>query len=207
MKASKKEQVTGSKKNKPGSATASKSSSIKFSAQTEKTLAGKMKAHNEKAPDGRRTTTAQLKAVYRRGAGAFSSSHRPGMSRDQWAMARVNAYLKLLKSGKPSNSNYTQDNDLLPTGHPKSTRGVNSAPVTAALRPIDTTDASPELMLFAISESIGEGYEMITPLRAAWMRAVRDEEENPLARVHELATLMYVSRDADLLPRKVVDSE
>ena len=60
-----------------------------------------------------------LKAVYRRGAGAFSTSHRPGMSRGGWAMARVNAFLKLVRSGKPSNPKYIQDNDLLPSGHPK----------------------------------------------------------------------------------------
>ena len=34
-----------------------------------------------------------LKAVYRRGAGAYSTSHAPKMSRDGWAMARVNAFL------------------------------------------------------------------------------------------------------------------
>ena len=32
-----------------------------------------------------------LKAVYRRGAGAYSTSHAPKMSRDGWAMARVNS--------------------------------------------------------------------------------------------------------------------
>ena len=67
-----------------------------------------------------------LKAVYRRGAGAFSGSHRPGMTRDQWAMARVNAFLKLVKSGKPSNPNYKTDNDLLPASHPRSTKSKNS---------------------------------------------------------------------------------
>jgi hypothetical protein len=71
-----------------------------------------------------------LKAVYRRGAGAFSGSHRPGMNRNQWAMGRVNAFLKLLKSGKPSNSAYTTDNDLLPSAHPRSSKKSNS--ITAA---------------------------------------------------------------------------
>ncbi len=74
-----------------------------------------------------------LKAVYRRGAGAFSTSHRPGMTRDQWAMGRVNAFLKLLKSGKPSNPAYTTDNDLLPAKHPRSTKKSASA-LTASAR-------------------------------------------------------------------------
>ena len=37
-------------------------------------------------------------------------------------MARVNAFLRLLKSGKPSKAAYTQDNDLLPASHPRSTK-------------------------------------------------------------------------------------
>jgi hypothetical protein len=37
-------------------------------------------------------------------------------------MARVNAFLKLIRSGKPDNSNYTQDYDLLPKGHPKKSK-------------------------------------------------------------------------------------
>ena len=64
-----------------------------------------------------------LKAVYRRGAGAFSSSHSPRVSsRDQWALARVNAFLRILSTGRPRNAKYTGDNDLLPSGHPRSTR-------------------------------------------------------------------------------------
>ena len=45
------------------------------------------------------------------------------MSRHGWAIARVNAFLTLLRTGKPSNSAYTQDNDLLPKGHPKKSKG------------------------------------------------------------------------------------
>ena len=67
-----------------------------------------------------------LKAVYRRGAGAYSTSHAPKMSRHGWAMARVNAFLSLLRTGKPSNPNYTQDNDLLPKGHPKKSKGFST---------------------------------------------------------------------------------
>jgi hypothetical protein len=37
----------------------------------------------------------------------------------QWAMARVNAFLYLLKNGRPQNRNYTTDYDLLPKDHPK----------------------------------------------------------------------------------------
>ena len=45
------------------------------------------------------------------------------MTRGQWAMARVNAYLQLLAKGKPARKAYITDNDLLPEAHPRSTRG------------------------------------------------------------------------------------
>jgi hypothetical protein len=47
-------------------------------------------------------------------------------------MARVNAFLKLLKSGRPENSAYVSDNDLLPAAHPKSTKKSASAISAAA---------------------------------------------------------------------------
>ena len=126
--APKKDQVKGSDKNKKGSASGSKK--VVFSKATENSLAEKVKTHNAKAPEGRKASLGMLKAVYRRGAGAFSVSHRPGMNRNQWAMGRVNAFLKLLKSGKPSNSAYKTDNDLLPSAHPRSTK--KSASITAS---------------------------------------------------------------------------
>ncbi len=110
--APKKDKIKGSSKNKKGSASGTRK--VVFSKATENTLSTKVKEHNEKAPEGRKASLGMLKAVYRRGAGAFSTSHRPGMNRNQWAMGRVNAFLKLLKSGKPTNSAYTTDNDLLP---------------------------------------------------------------------------------------------
>ena len=120
--APKKDQIKGSDTNPKGSAASGKSKAVKFSDKVETSLKNKVTEHNEKADKGRRATLGMLKAVYRRGAGAFSTSHRPGMTRDQWAMGRVNAFLKLLKSGKPANPNYTTDNDLLPAGHPKSSK-------------------------------------------------------------------------------------
>ena len=122
--APKKDQKKGSKKNKPDSAKDEKGK-INFSAETEKRLASKVKEHNakvEKSGKGHKASLGALKAVYRRGAGAYSTSHAPGMSRDGWAMARVAAFLHLLRTGTPKNSKYTQDNDLLPKGHPKSSK-------------------------------------------------------------------------------------
>lgn len=125
-----KDKIYGSKKNKPGSADGK--GKIKFSSKTEETLRNKVQEHNEKAPEGRKATLSMLKAVYRRGAGAYSSSHRPGKTRDQWALARVNAFLRLLKSGRPKNPNYKQDNDLLPVKHPRSSKKGASAQTVVA---------------------------------------------------------------------------
>jgi len=131
--APKKERIKGSDKNKKGSAAGSKK--ITFDAKTETALKNKVEEHNKKTPKGRRATLSMLKAVYRRGAGAYSVSHRPGMTRNQWSMGRVNAFLRLLKAGKPSRSAYTQDNDLLPASHPRSTKKSNSSLTASALIP------------------------------------------------------------------------
>jgi hypothetical protein len=118
-----KDQIKGSDENPSGSA-ADKTGGIKISEATEKSLQNKLTEHNKKMtedgrPDWTKTTMGALKAVYRRGAGAFSTSHRPGMARAQWAMARVNAFLYLCRTGSPENKNYVQDNDLLKSEHPK----------------------------------------------------------------------------------------
>ena len=118
--APKKDQKRGSKKNKPDSAK-NPSGKITFSKKVTDQLANKVKEHNAKGK-GSKATLGMLKAVYRRGAGAYSTSHAPKMSRHGWAIARVNAFLTLLRTGKPSNSGYTQDNDLLPKGHPRKSK-------------------------------------------------------------------------------------
>ena len=114
------ERKKGSKKNKPKSAS-KPNKSIKFSEKTTSRLSKMVTEHNKKGK-GSKATLGALKAVYRRGAGAFSTSHAPKMSRDGWAMARVRAFLYLLRNGRPSNPNYKQDNDLLPKSHKRSSK-------------------------------------------------------------------------------------
>jgi HK97 family phage prohead protease len=124
-----KDQITGSDKNAPGSADSpAGAGTIELSEAIETGLANKVEEHNDNVGDnaGQRATIGMLRAVFRRGAGAYSTSHRPGMTRDQWAYARVNAFLYLLRNGKPENDAYVTDNDLLPKGHPRSTRSVDS---------------------------------------------------------------------------------
>ena len=129
--APKKDQIKGSDKNKEGSASDGKG--VTFTASITKALEKKVEEHNAKAKNGRKVTLAKLKAVYRRGAGAFSSSHRPDQNRNSWAMARVNAFLKLVRSGKPNNPKYVQDNDLLPKLHPRHSEASTISPLIASM--------------------------------------------------------------------------
>lgn len=117
--APKKDQIVGSKKNPKGSAGGSRGK-IEVSQKIEKTLKNKKDEHNDKyKAKSKRVDLGMLKAVYRRGAGAFSVSHRPKVtSRDQWALARVNAFLKLVGTGERKKA-YNTDLDLLPSGHPQ----------------------------------------------------------------------------------------
>jgi hypothetical protein len=121
--APKKDQIKGSDKNPEGSAQG-KTGGIVLNEATITALENKVKEHNDKMkegnrPDWTRATLAALKAVYRRGSGAFSTSHRPEIGRAQWSMARVNAFLFLSRTGAPANAKYVTDNDLLKPSHPK----------------------------------------------------------------------------------------
>ena len=89
-------------------------------------LQNKIDDHNDKVGNDKdkRTTVATLFKVYERGIGAFSTnptSVRPSVSTpQQWAMARVNSFLYALKNGKFRGGKH--DTDLLPEGHPMSSK-------------------------------------------------------------------------------------
>tara|TARA_R100001509_G_C4864759_1_gene214679 strand:+ start:479 stop:862 length:384 start_codon:yes stop_codon:yes gene_type:complete len=120
--APRKDRIKGSKMNRKGSA-ASKSSAkrITFSASLTESIKKKVRNYNSKNPR-KRITVATAKAVVRRGLGAFSTSHRPGMSRTQWGLARLNAFMRKKSGSTTANGavnsrrikrGYTQDNDLM----------------------------------------------------------------------------------------------
>ena len=113
-----KDRRKGSKRNKPGSARPG--GKVTFSESVTNSLKKKVSDHNKKSE--KKVTLGMLKAVYRRGAGAYSTSHRPGVSRAAWSMARVNAFLTLVRRGRPANPKYTQDNDLLPSNHARKSK-------------------------------------------------------------------------------------
>jgi hypothetical protein len=91
-------------------------------AEQEKTLQDKAKEFNDKESNTKygKANLGALKSVFQRGLGAYNTSRSPLVrSASQWAFARVNAFLYLIKNGRPQNPKYTTDYDLLPKGHPK----------------------------------------------------------------------------------------
>ena len=96
-----------------------------LSARVRDALKKKVDEHNEKYGDkrGKRVTLRMLGAVFRRGVGAYRNnpgSVRPGVrSEDQWAYARVNAFLFAVRTGRFQGGKF--DLDLLPSGHPLAT--------------------------------------------------------------------------------------
>lgn len=103
---------------------ASSSRGAKVSERVEEILKGKADDFNEKYKEklGYGVDVGMLKSVYQRGVGAFNVSHSPLVkSAEQWALARVNAFIYIVKNGRPENKKYVDDNDLLPKKHPKRT--------------------------------------------------------------------------------------
>ena len=91
----------------------------KLSPKIIKSIETKVRTYNEKYPD-KKIGVGAAKRVVLRGMGAYNTSHSPKVtSAIQWGLARLNAFMYLVKNGKPSNPKYTQDNDLLPKWHKK----------------------------------------------------------------------------------------
>jgi len=91
-----------------------------------KMIENKVKEHNEEVGDvkSKRTTVGVLSKVYERGIGAYKTnpaSVRPSVSSpEQWAAARINSFLYALRNGRFRSGKH--DTDLLPEGHPLSTK-------------------------------------------------------------------------------------
>jgi rubrerythrin len=119
--APKKDRIYGSDKNKVGSASSKASAKgIELNESILATLSQKAKDYNESHPKNKVSVTT-LKAVMRRGMGAYSTSHRPTItggapnSRQAWGFARVNKFLKK-KAGQQVKAAYVQDDDLMADG-------------------------------------------------------------------------------------------
>lgn len=182
---------------------------VTFSNETEKQLSRWTKEHNAGKDLDDLVSIATLRAVYRRGVRAFTASGKPDTELTTWAEARVQAFLSLVENKRPSNARYTQDNDLLPISHPCSTvdtsQGLTasiaaSRDLAISIKP-ELEYNGPEDAIYSLAEYSGLGYEVVPALRAVWKRAI-NEFEPPFDRAVKLATDLYQSKDADLLPTK-----
>ena len=115
-----KERIKGSKENPEGTAaTRSKAGDIEISEASEQALKDKIAEFKKDHPNRKTPSLGTLKKVFRRGAGAFSTSFRPTItggkpnSRNAWAMARVNKFLKMAGGGEVKESYRKADGDLL----------------------------------------------------------------------------------------------
>jgi cation transport regulator ChaB len=92
-------------------------------------LRRKAEEHNAEYGDKGEVTVDTLRQVYDRGIGAYRTnpqSVRPNVtSPEQWAMARVNNFLRAIRQGEFRSGKH--DTDLLPSKHPMSTRKVEKA--------------------------------------------------------------------------------
>jgi hypothetical protein len=92
------------------------------SARVESALKEKMKEHNNEHGDktGKRVNMRSLRAVFERGVGAYrtnpESVRRNVSGPDQWAYARVNAFLYAVRNNRYRSGQF--DRDLLPKDHP-----------------------------------------------------------------------------------------
>ena len=114
-------------------------------AEIEETLKNKVKEFNERDSNTKNgnATLGVLKSVFQRGLGAYTGGHSPRVqSASQWAFARVNAFLYLLKNGRPQNPKYVNDNDLLPKEHPKYSEKMESQPSVTSTYPGEAASGS-----------------------------------------------------------------
>jgi hypothetical protein len=107
------------------------------SGAVKKTLENKVDQHNEKVKDlkkswNARVTLRKLESVFNRGIGAYKnnpSSVRPSVqSPEQWAFARVNSFLFVMRTGRFQGGKH--DTDLLPQGHPQASKKEKEIMIT-----------------------------------------------------------------------------
>lgn len=123
-------------------------------------LKTKVKDHNEGITDkAKLVTLSMLEQVFERGVGAYNtnpSSVRPTVSSpEQWAYARVNAFLSAVRSGEYKNGKF--DTDLLPEGHPMKSDGKKLSKDQTGYDHISANRTG------ATSDTVTVMYPMMTP--------------------------------------------
>jgi hypothetical protein len=185
--APKKDRIEGSKTNPKGSASGARGG-IKISDQAVKALENMRDKHNDRyKAKSKKVDLGTLKAVFRRGAGAFSVSHRPGMNRQQWALARVRTFLKLVGTGERKKA-YTTDLDLLPKGHPQRTEKETKVEALAIPDKYNHIDFTPP-------KAAQEAAKRALEVRASKPKSKRGMTPVGIARARDLANGKQLSPD------------
>jgi hypothetical protein len=113
----------------------------------------KVNSYNEKYESN--LTFAQLSKVYTRGLNVFNNTHKPGISLHQWAIARVNLFLKMLSGGQVKNEYQLLDADV---AHASS--GIIIESGLASYDFIDFSDLEFQLAKISLLEAGISGNEM-----------------------------------------------
>ena len=174
---------------------------------TEETLREKAREHNKEVGDNpsKRTSYATLQKVYNRGIGAYNTnpgSVRPNVSsKEQWAMARVNNFLRVLRTGRFKSGKH--DTDLLPASHPLSSKNKEEKSIMDKddrhILNVAETDDKVVVEFAKHHEDEQEGEEMEMTEEA---RPYHDEDED-----RKVVDLKVEYRTIDLSRSEFVDEE
>ena len=141
-----------------------------LSDEVQQGLRNKVDEHNEEFGDAKtkRTNVRTLATVFERGIGAYKTnpaSVRPNVgSPEQWAYARVNSFLFALRNGRFQGGKH--DTDLLPLGHPLSTKERDMADLEQ--RHIQNVEETDDAYIITFGKSMPETEE----------RPYHDEDED-----------------------------
>jgi len=141
-----------------------------LSDEVQQGLRNKVDEHNEEVGDAKtkRTNVRTLATVFERGIGAYKTnpaSVRPNVSSpEQWAYARVNSFLFALRNGRFQGGKH--DTDLLPLGHPLSTKERDMADLEQ--RHIQNVEETDDAYIITFGKSMPETEE----------RPYHDEDED-----------------------------
>ncbi len=174
---------------------------------TEETLREKAREHNKEVGDNpsKKTSYATLQKVYNRGIGAYNTnpgSVRPNVSsKEQWAMARVNNFLRVLRTGRFKSGKH--DTDLLPASHPLSSKNKEEKSIMDKddrhILNVAETDDKVVVEFAKHNEDEQEGEEMEMTEEA---RPYHDEDED-----RKVVDLKVEYRTIDLSRSEFVDEE
>lgn len=159
-------------------------------------LERKVEEHNEKVGNvaSKRTNLRTLAAVFRRGVGAYRTnpqSVRPSVrSEEQWAYARVNAFLYALRNGRFRRGRF--DLDLLPEAHPLSTKAVSKASYKPTQGMVESARRG-----LAMRREFGRGGTPVGIARARDIVNGRELSESTVLRMHSFFSRHAVDAEAE----------